>query len=645
VTLRRSSIPWLLGALALGLPSLASAQDFEAGALIIPMDVDYQDMGMLEAFGLVYELLRNDVPVDWVIEADKTFMGVDFIASAQDVQTQAVIVDHGYRGGPWVIEAANVAAAMPIVDAWQQAHPNTAVHVATAPFSGDVAHRLVVAPTIAMVADGNQKIARKYMQAAGIPDSAGSLAWADDSPDMLDIDELMGPTSEVHRDGALFDEEGDPVYCQLMSMHWSVNDAVANPEVVAEVREYLQHPTHFFAECQAVNAFENLDPHGYFLTDNGFEIGDRPNAYDFFQVATPYGQLDGEFESVGGSEPAYSLPIGDSYKAEDIVMITEQGTPVGENDVWMTGFIDGICPGNATLYPDQIDAGFADADLRSACLSAGKVSYLGGHEYKTALPISANPDSQGARLFLNSLFEAPCATAEGLPQVVVEAGAPAVTMDPLIVFTVDFANEQGVTALDAVLSDVLPPGATFVEASDGGVLDGDTVSWQLGNLGQFESGSVSVTVMLEDYGIYKNDAEISFEVGLNTLVAVSNETETQYSDTDTGDGDGDGDSGDEDSGDEDSGDGDSGDGDSGESAGDSGGDGSTTANTSGDGETGETGTGSEAGVDGADGCNCSSSSSSSGRSGGWAPLALLGLGLVRRRRTPRTVESRHGFTD
>jgi MYXO-CTERM domain-containing protein/uncharacterized repeat protein (TIGR01451 family) len=288
----------------------------------------------------------------------------------------------------------------------------------------------------------------------------------------------------------------------------------------------------------------------------------------------------------------------------------------------MTGFIDGICPGSATLYPDEPDQ--IHPGLLEACLSAGKVSYLGGHEYKTDLPISQNPNSQGTRLFLNSLFEAPCATEEGLPQLVVEADAPALTMDPMVVFTLDYSNEQGVTALDAVLSDVLPPGATFVEASDNGVLDGDTVSWQLGNLGQFESGSVTITVMLEDYGVYENDAEIEFDVGLNSLLAVSNVTETEYSDQ-AGDGDGDttGDGDGDTAGD--------GDGDTGDSAGDSGSDSGTAGDTAGEGGTGETGTGGEAGLDEGDGCNCSTGGS--GRPGlGWAALALLGLGLGARRR-------------
>jgi hypothetical protein len=295
-----------------------------------------------------------------------------------------------------VVDAADAAAAAAVVEAWLAANPNTNVHSATAAFDGDVARLLVVAPTIAMMADGNQKIARKYMAAAKIPDSTGDLLWPDSSPDMLTPEELSGPTLEDHRDGQLFDEDGDPLYCQFMSMHWGVKDALDNPGAVAEVRAFLNFPTHFYAQCQAVNAFENHPEHGFFLTESGFLIGKQPTMFDFLQNEEPYAQLDGPFMSVGGSEPAYSLPMNAKYKAQDIVFITEKGTPVGVNDVWMTGTLDGLCPA-------------------SSCLTTGKVSYLGGHEYSVALPISKNPTTQGARLFLNSMFEAPCATADGLP--------------------------------------------------------------------------------------------------------------------------------------------------------------------------------------------------------------------------------------
>lgn len=364
-------------------------EDFDPGTLIIPMDTDHQDTGMLLAYGLVHRLLREDVPVRWVIAQGKAYGDVDFEATTVDVATGAEVGTHGYRGGPFVIAQPDAAAALPIVMDWQLEHPETTVHEVVEPFSAHLGRRLGRAPTIAIFADGNEDIAREYLLAAAIPDSLGDLTWPNDSPDLLSVDEVAGPTDTNHEDGALFAAEGQTRYCQFMSMHWGVADAEANPEVVAEVGEYLTHNTHFFAECQAVSAFENL---GHFLTPNGFEFADQPVDYDFFRADSPFAQMDGPFESVGGSEPAYTLPPGDSYFFADTVIITAAGTPEGESDVWMTGFRDGLCA------PDEHE-----------CPGSGKVSYLGGHRYDVDVPISANPTTQGARLFLNSLFEAPCA--------------------------------------------------------------------------------------------------------------------------------------------------------------------------------------------------------------------------------------------
>jgi hypothetical protein len=40
----------------------------------------------------------------------------------------------------------------------------------------------------------------------------------------------------------------------------------------------------------------------------------------------------------------------------------------------------------------------------------GKISYLGGHQYQTTVPVTSDSQSQGTRLFLNALFEAQCVT-------------------------------------------------------------------------------------------------------------------------------------------------------------------------------------------------------------------------------------------
>ena len=507
----------ILAALAMSATE-ARADTFAPGSLIIPMDTTYQDNGMFKAFGLVYDLLRHNVPVRWVIRQGKAAGGVDFTATSKDFKSGQVLPSHGYRGGPWVIDAADAAAARPVITAWQAANVTT-VHEAVVSFDGDVARLLVVAPTIAMFADGNQKIARSYVQAAGIPDSTLNLAWPDTSPDMLDPAEVAGPTTTNHRDGKLFDADGDPVYCQFMSMHWAVNEARANPEVVAEVRAFLGFPVHFFAECQAVNAYENDLVNGLFLTPHGFVIGATPTAVDFYHADSPFAQLDGAFKAVGGSEPAYSLPAGDSYKAGGITMITKHGTPEGDNDVWMTGYLDGACPPYAEI-----------------CGSLGKVSYLGGHQYDVKLPISTNPTSQGTRLFLNSLFEAPCATLAGQPSVTIWKNAPATTVGDQVTFTLGYGNAGPGVALSATVEDPIPPGSAFVSASNGGTLSGGAVRWNVGNLGPGESGTVTFTVKLLGHASYQNQAKLHYKVGLNDFEAVSNITNTVY-DADT-DGDG-----------------------------------------------------------------------------------------------------------
>ena len=88
------------------LPAAAETKVYPADSLIIPMDTTYQDHGMLEAYGLVYDLLLAGVPVDWTIEPGKEYGEEDFVASAVDVATEDPVTAHGYRGGPFVIDGA-----------------------------------------------------------------------------------------------------------------------------------------------------------------------------------------------------------------------------------------------------------------------------------------------------------------------------------------------------------------------------------------------------------------------------------------------------------------------------------------------------------------------------------------------------------
>jgi len=209
---RRST--WMVATVLLALVLTRNAPaaipfTFFPGSLIIPMDTgaNGQDGGMLRAYGLVYELLRHNVQVYWVINPAKPANGNDFTiggGSLQDVRTGAPLAARSYRGGPFVIADANAAEALPIVQAWQAAAGDaTAVHRLTSgSFMPDVSRLLVGAPRIAILKDGNEAIAFNELNAAGIPDAVGGT-WTVASPDLLTESDIAGPTESNHADGAL----------------------------------------------------------------------------------------------------------------------------------------------------------------------------------------------------------------------------------------------------------------------------------------------------------------------------------------------------------------------------------------------------------------------------------------------------------
>ncbi|MEZ4339476.1 MAG: MYXO-CTERM sorting domain-containing protein [Sandaracinaceae bacterium] len=630
-------------------------RSFGPGSLVIPMDLTYQDTGMLQAYGLVFQLLRQGVPVYWVIDPDKTWhaapcdtagdecawdcaiegSGVrcpyptaspDFFASAtvywadDGTARGEAIAMHGYRGGPFVIDAADADAARPIIDAWND--PSTwdaapwarrtvmevvTVHETTAAFDGYVRKEMIAAPTIAVFSDGNEDIATGYLRAAGIPQSngtefpdrrcGGDCGPGTANPDMLTVESIMGDMGTCdapnldHRNGALFTEDGVPAYCQIMSMHWAVNDRETvrcdggacpatmaecagetftyhGHEVVAEVRQFLQFPTHFFAECQAVNAYENTVPNpawpylddedrrGHFLTTEGtppacpctdgdfqcvtggcggvdcclprdakergagFLIAAQPNAASLQVLSpeVPYNQMDGAFQTVGGSEPAYNLSdyLGTAYIGDaDVTFITGPMGP-GDQDVWMTGYVDGVC-----------DIVGYDEFMRPGECTLGKVSYLGGHRYQTDTPLSRNADTQGTRMFLNALFEADCVTTAGQPQLTLGLDGPIAIESPTLrgegSFTASWANAGFGAALDAEVVIAAPEGVEIVSYDAGGTEASPEVTWALGSIGPSGStappagGARAITLRFAGEGTYTLTATLRYRVGASVF--------------------------------------------------------------------------------------------------------------------------------
>ena len=177
----------------------ATPVTFAAGSLIIPMDTDTaanhasfnQNLGMWKAYGLVYKLLQNGIPVRWGIKETKTAItDVDFtVASVRDKRTGTALGAWDYRGGPFIIDSADAARALPIITAWWAANGNQPnVHEALAGFNANVDVTLRSAPRIANEAI-NAGISIAYYNAAGIPDLNGN-PWSTTSPNILDETEI-----------------------------------------------------------------------------------------------------------------------------------------------------------------------------------------------------------------------------------------------------------------------------------------------------------------------------------------------------------------------------------------------------------------------------------------------------------------------
>ena len=85
-----------------------------------------QNNGMWKAYGLVYKLLQNGIPVHWAIAETKTSTtDVDFtVTSVKDKRTGTALGSWNYRGGPFIIDSAYAAQALPIINAWWAANGN-----------------------------------------------------------------------------------------------------------------------------------------------------------------------------------------------------------------------------------------------------------------------------------------------------------------------------------------------------------------------------------------------------------------------------------------------------------------------------------------------------------------------------------------
>ncbi|MDP2312892.1 MAG: hypothetical protein Q8P41_08305 [Pseudomonadota bacterium] len=462
----------------------ASAGDitaFDAGALVVPMDTAWQDEGILDAYGFVYALLREGIEVHWVIDSTKVYDGEDLVdlPTYLTTETTADATNRSFSGGPFVVAAADAAAAQVVLDAWQSAGWDAVAYYTSAAMDMDVSRTLFVAPSIAIFEDGNEDIAWDYLNAAGIPDFDGN-EWDASSAYNLSEADMVGVSGSAG-DGALFDDEGYPAYCHLNAMHWDESSA---EDVVMEVRAFAQDPlTSSLFECVAGESIENDATYGSMISSGIAEVGiDRDRAV--YSVDTPSAEL---FQLVG------------AWGAEGGSMADFEGTLVS-GAITLAGV-----EGSDTAY--VVASARLDGDA-----TRGKVSILGGHEYDTDLPYSTNEGINGIRIFLNSYFTADCANLALAPELTL-TGVPA-AVDADVTLALELDNSGFGRARRTALTLDVPAGLTYVADDAGGVFDAGTatVTWDLATVDSGDTESALVSFVAAASGTYTFTAQADYYV-------------------------------------------------------------------------------------------------------------------------------------
>jgi len=493
---------------------------FNTGALIIPLDRPADQRKQLLGYGLAYQLLASNVEVRWVIgdnkqATDDIDLQIDPRAgtTVRDLASNEPVSNPSYRGGVFIVDGGDRAAAMQVLGAWRMDHTDApAVHAVTGAFSAHVARTLSAAPRIAVLKDGNEAIATGAFNAAGIPDPDGR-PWSPGLPgSAIQSRGVLAPTAVAgtmtgHSDGALWDpRDHAPAYCQLFSMHYKDDpDPATTHEVVKEVRAWLHAmpANHAFMQCQAVAKFENDVESGHFLSTGLVDDHDR----------TALGSLTNHAADDALTQTAGSLVSVDGLVAS-MGLASRSGRLLPGVEVAVDGSANA---GPAVTDHMWLLEGRLDGDAGN-----GRVTYLGGHDYLDADRLG------GVKVMLNSLFDAGCATASGQPVITLTKAAPATVTGDQISYTIRYANTGDGVANATTISDRLPAGTTLERAGSGGSDAGHAgaVTWDLGNLVPGASGDVTVTVHVTADGTYRNQAVASFTIGVSPRSVESNTTTT-----------------------------------------------------------------------------------------------------------------------
>lgn len=502
------ALPMFGASVAMATPAAPSSNqapedtvNFPAGSLIIPVDTTYQNAGMWKVYGLLYNLLQNNIPVSWAIEPTKAYNGIDFTTTAEDARTNVVVNGgnpYDYRGGPFVIAQADVAAAQPFITAWWAANSNQpVVHRATAAFNAEVNIVLRHAPRIA-IEQINQNIAIGYMTAAGIPSTN-----IPGNPGYYLVNQAFINAGGLFQLGTCSSRKFD-VYVTPHNEGFSyslTNPANAGTITYAELDRFVYQGGGWVALCHSISSNENAindlyrnsDPAvralfaplpvtGGFLTVNGLDVANKNQGNNNTWVV---------------DANAVALPVAQVVPTNATITV-----PSGYLGTWRSP----VTGGTTTQYWSQTErvADFTEGAFQydhtingvyHDGLGQGKMTFIGGHQHQTTA-YNSNPDATFLKAFYNSLFFNGAAVA----YLGLFTDPESVNQGVLTDVAIELRNTGASTAMNVQNAIVtLPVGVTYVSTTgpapssvSGGGANPTVLTWN--TLPDVNAASVALTV-------------------------------------------------------------------------------------------------------------------------------------------------------
>ncbi len=373
-------------------------QSIPAGSFVIAMDTSYQKIvpvGQapfnLKAYGLINKLLQNGFPVKWAIRAGKSLNGIDFSAQAQRIfpSTTAPAMMN-FRGGPFIVSDTSICG-LTTQNIIQSFGNNVCVYQLKNTEVIDIRYSINNRPKVAIFTNGgNQLIHAKILDAAGISNY-----------DFLDAANISSLNN---------------CYTLVSEPHWDFISA--NPVVVNGVKNFVINGGNFFAQCQALETYEN---YGFFGTTTGISLVNKVVTNTYHNTDLPILQINGTvMENQNGSVRNYAPRAGSTWKNTTYKVISFNG---GDTIVAL------------------------GMHLAPATTMGGNAYFLGSHDYYVLNDLKR---LNALRMYLNAVF---------IPSVNNSVWANA-------------GSDQSMTCVGGIslgCSPTGPPGATYVWTPSAGL--------------------------------------------------------------------------------------------------------------------------------------------------------------------------------